>query len=43
MLKGFIFAVDVCQEMFRSFGKIEDSFQIDDFRTGSGDVAEILS
>ena len=36
MLKGFVFTVYVCQEMLRSFRQIQDSLQINNFRTCIG-------
>lgn len=34
MLKCLIFAVYVCEEMLSAFGEVEDSLEIDNFRTG---------
>ena len=36
MLEGFVFTVYVCQEMLRSFRQIQDSLQINNFRTCIG-------
>ena len=34
VLEGFVFTVQVGQEVLGSFGQVDDGFQIDDFRTG---------
>ena len=34
VLEGFVFTVQVADEMFRSLREVQDRFQVDDFRTG---------
>ena len=37
MLKSLVLSMNIRQEMFRTFRQIQNSFQVDDFRTGIGD------
>ena len=41
MLKSLVFAMQVSQEMFGTFGQIQDSFKIDDLSTCRSNVREI--
>ena len=40
MLEGFALTVEVCEEMLRAFGKVENGFEIDYLCAGRGDVGK---